>query len=72
MEKSRLDLTGRTLADVKREFATFCLHIEALSEKDKNDPNYKESCEDMQDRMRGFKNYFSQDLQAVLGSVKNK
>lgn len=70
MEKSYLDLTGRPFDDVQRELAVLHTTIRALRGMDKNDPHYKDVYEDCADRMRGFRNYFSQSLQALLESVE--
>lgn len=70
MEKSYLHLEGRAPEDVKRELGAFYLAVERLASLPKDDPQYKMIFNDMSDRMRGFKNYFSQDLDAIIEDIK--
>ena len=70
MEKSYLNLTGRPIGDVQREFAVLVASLEALKGMEKDDPNYGNVYADMEDRVRGFRNYFAQDLQKLLDAVE--
>ena len=70
MEKSYLDLTGRSIGDVQREFAMLAVSLKALKNMDKDDPNYRNVYADMEDRVRGFRNFFAQDLQALMDAVE--
>lgn len=70
MEKSYLDLTGRPFGDVQRELAVLAVSLRALKGMDKNDKNYKNVYEDIEDRMRGFRNYFGQGVEALLETVE--
>lgn len=70
MEKSYLHLEGRAPKDVQRELGEFYLAIERLITLPKDDPQYKMIYDDMTDRMRGFKNYFSQELDAIIKDSK--
>lgn len=70
MEKSYLHLEGRAPEDVKRELGEFYLAVERLASLPKDDSQYKMVYDDMTDRMRGFKNYFSQGLDAIIKDIK--
>ena len=70
MEKSYLDLTGRSAEDVQRELKYFYQTVKQLAALPTDSEGYKERYADMQDRMRGFKNYFSRDLDAIIKEVK--
>lgn len=70
MEKSYLHLEGRAPEDVQRELGAFYLAVERLASLPKDDPQYKMIYDDMTDRMRGFKNYFSQNLESIIKDIK--
>lgn len=44
--------------------------LKALKNMDKDDPNYRNVYADMEDRVRGFRNFFAQDLQKLLDAVE--
>lgn len=72
MEKSYLHLEGRTPEDVHRELMYFYVAIERLSKLKKDSFEYVAIYDDLRDRMRGFKNYFSQDLDSIIKDVMEK
>ena len=70
MEKSYLHLENRAPEDVQRELSYFYLAIERLMTLQEGSFEYVAIHDDLSDRMRGFKNYFSQDLDVIIKDVK--
>lgn len=70
MEKSYLHLENRAPKDVQRELSYFYLAIERLMMLQEGSFEYAAIHDDLADRMRGFKNYFSQDLDVIIKDVK--
>ena len=71
MEKSYLHLENRAPEDVQRELAYFYFAVQRLMTLQEGSIEYVAIYDDLTDRMRGFKNYFCQDLSAILKDVKN-
>ena len=71
MEKSYLHLENRAPEDVQRELSYFYLAIDRLMTMQEGSFEYAAIHHDLIDRMRGFRNYFRQDLDAIVKDVKD-
>ena len=71
MEKSYLHLENRAPEDVQRELAYCYFAVQRLMTLQEGSIEYVAIFDDLTDRMRGFRNYFSQDLTAILKDVKD-
>ena len=69
MEKSYLKLENRSVENITREVKMFLLAAKSWSDIPHDDPRYLIGIKDCEDKMAGFRNYFSQDLETVIKSL---
>ena len=64
-----MHLENRSVEDITREVKMFLLGAKSLSDIPHDDPRYLIGIKDGEDRMRGFRNYFSQDFETIIKSL---
>lgn len=69
MKKTYLNLEGCAVEDVKRELSYLFIEMKRLARLKKDSFEYVAISYDIKDRMQGFKNYFSQDVDSVINSI---
>ena len=66
MKKSYLNLAGRSPESIHQELSYLFMGIKRLSKLQKGSFEYTAVCYDIKDRMQGFKNFFNQDIDAII------
>ena len=69
MKKTYLNLEGRAMEEVTQELTYLFIEMKRLARLKKDSFEYVAISYDIKDRMQGFKNYFSQDVDSVINSI---
>ena len=69
MKKTYFNLEGRAMEDVKEEILYLFIEMRRLAKLKKDSFEYAAISYDIKDKMQGFKNFFSQDIDTILNTM---